>query len=276
MTNNEQICRRAFGLVEGRADGAGLTICLAGGGDRFLLPGISAGGLEMSMLKAGIYRGEQRRPAVDLRVFVEERADKIVGHIERITGVAFLSTQIDPSEFVGHFEVDSWASAETACARVLTDKLPGVELSTSSVSYRHNKFAEKVFAARPEQGRPRGLLALVFGAGKNQQVGQFVGDVVARAFDFNPEGRKAKKLSLWFTINGECMQTVYVDIEPRGKSFAVSASDRARWPWKEKAIQATIASEFAVSAKIAGYIEKAHGSSLRSMEVYFNWSEALP
>ncbi len=276
MTKNQEIARQALSLLGKSPEGAGLTMALAGGGVDFVRPNYSESPLGSLVIMAAGLRGEQSRPQYDLRVYIDDRGDQFRGRIERVTGMAVLETIPDPSEHLGSFQGANIDEVEKALCDCLEANLPqGLELAVSSIFYRHNKFGQKSFSANRGQHRNRGLAKLLHGATADTEMVGFVDEVVNKAMNWSPEGRSPRSISLWFTVNGECMKTIYTSVDVQESTFVIEANDHACWPWRDKAISCRVSTKEQVKDRIVDYLSRRYAFELSQLEVYFGWSKAL-
>jgi hypothetical protein len=279
MTRNQSIARQALSLLGKSPESAGLTMTLSGGGEDFVRPNYGKSPLGAMVIMAAGIRAEQCRPQYDLRVYIDDlgdRGDQFRGRIERITGMAVLETIPDPSEHLGSFEGGNIDEVEQALCECLEANLPqGLELTLTSIFYRHNEFGQKSFSANRGDSRNRGLTKLMYGPSQDTEMVNFVDEVVTKAMNWSPEGRSPRSISLWFTVNGEGLKTIYTSIEVQGAKFVIEANDHAFWPWRDKAISCRVSTKEQVKDRIVDYISRQYAFELSQLEVYFAWSEAL-
>ncbi len=265
MKNLPTIINQALKLLRKSPDGAALTVALVGGGDDFVTPSFEKHMIPV-LVRTGMRRSETR-PTMNLRLYVEQREFGFSASLERITGMAALPTIPDPSEYLASVKADSLEALEAVIVAAIEQTVQVDELSMASLNYRKNKFSAASFEVKEDT---RSRFAIFSARPQDITLRNFVADTVGDALRFDG-GYPSSSISLWFTM-GECLKTIYVTVGTEGGKFAVSAQDRACWPWKEQAIKRVVSTRADVCELIADYIARQYSFRTPAVEVYFNWS----
>lgn len=268
--DNQTIAKISFDLLAREPTKGGLTIQLTGGGPDIVVPTADpaiGASLLAGLGASGAFRSAEVRSEFNLQVFAEEQDGQYNVRIERVTGMALLTSMLDPSEVVAHFRAGSLTEAQEMLARALGEEFPNVELSINRLSYRTSSFAQ--CALDETRGKPPGRFSIPMFRETDAALAGFVANVVERALAWGPTSKNADSLSIWFhTDNGR--GAIYATITPDGRRFNVEVEDRIVWPWKKKAVSANFGSAVEIQTALADYMDKTHGFRVHSWSVYFN------
>jgi len=279
----ESILEGALKLLKTEPNGAaGITMVLGGGTPEPFSPSLANHPFGLPLLHATSamsgypFRQCEMRPSVDLRVYIDQREAHYSVAVSRITGMALLSTMIDPSEGVGSCSAATPEEAVDGLQQILARfAAEGISLQLISCAYRTDKFAQREFSAdreikaKSEPRRWRDCLRPVVDA----EMSAFANEVVSKAFDWGAGNSVADSLSLWFYADGQSGAVYFTITAKNDGSFGLATEDRICWPWRKK--NKSFRSQDDVRAAIANHLAGTHAFKLKAMNVYFNHTQRL-
>jgi hypothetical protein len=278
----EHILAGAVKLLKTSPNGAdAVTMRIGGGFDEPVVPRIERYMIPVLASRGGskIMRGTEMRPEHDLRAYIRlDQSGKYHVSVERITGMAALTTMMDPSEFIGSCEANTPEAAGEGLGKILSEYTvgKGIILTLQSRSYWTDSFAERIFSpdrqikAARQPRRWRDMLSPL----PDAELEDFINEVVAKAFAWGEGAATAKHVSLWWTADQE-YKSAYITVDANDDgTYNLTTEDRIPWPWSDKKTR-TLRTLQAVQAEIVKYLVANHRFKLKSFKVYFNRGERL-